>query len=100
MIARRDSCVLRYVASLEDGRVDVSLRAVPEADPLARSGLGYQRMQVFSKFYSAKPLLVQAGGTDTPAVMATALVADVTDLSVTGTTRAAAAAVTAGWSRP
>jgi len=78
--AEANGAVLRYVATLDDGRPRVGLREVPSQNALARCGLTDNILQVTTARYSESPLTIQGPGAGRE-VTAGGVFADVISLS-------------------
>jgi aspartokinase/homoserine dehydrogenase 1 len=74
-----NGAVLRYVATLEDGRADAGLREVPRDHPLAAVRGCENIVAITSDRYSSTPLVIRGPGAG-PAVTAKAIVADISRL--------------------
>ena len=60
--ARRDGKVLRYIASLKDGKASVSLKAVESTHPFFSLKANDNIVAFSSKYYSTRPLVIQGPG--------------------------------------
>jgi len=79
--ARQRGERLRFIGSIErDGKASVSLRSVPETDPLARLNLTDNLVQFSTARYTPNPLIVQGPGAG-PEVTAAGIFADLLRLA-------------------
>ena len=60
--ARRDGKVLRYIASLKEGKASVSLKAVDSSHPFFPLKANDNIVAFSSKYYSTRPLVIQGPG--------------------------------------
>lgn len=60
--ARRDGCVLRYVARIEPGTIRVGIEAVPENSPMGRLRGTDNQIVLVTKRYRTNPLVVTGPG--------------------------------------
>lgn len=74
--ARREGKVLRYVASIKDGRCVCSVKAVDEADPLFKVRGGENALAFTTAYYKPIPLVIRGYGAGT-AVTAAGVLSDV-----------------------
>ncbi len=78
--ARRDDCVLRYVATVTPRTIEVGLRAVPRASSLGQLQGAANQMVITSDRYHDSPLIITGPGAG-PAVTATGVLADLRALA-------------------
>ncbi|HEV2719617.1 MAG TPA: bifunctional aspartate kinase/homoserine dehydrogenase I, partial [Thermoanaerobaculia bacterium] len=80
--ARREKRVLRYMARIRSRSISVALEAVPESSPAANLHGTDNQVAIYSKRYSANPLVVTgpgAGATVTAAGVLNDIVAIATE---------------------
>eukprot|EP00052_Salpingoeca_macrocollata_P021888 m.188583 g.188583 ORF g.188583 m.188583 type:complete len:381 (+) comp21654_c0_seq2:70-1212(+) len=76
---RLERC-LRYLAVLENGHLTVGLRTVSQDDPVAHAGVD-NILQVSSRNYNHRPLVIQGSGIGAP-VTASGVLADMVDVAL------------------
>lgn len=79
--AAEENRVLRYVASVADGRCKVGLQAVPRDEPAGRLKGTDNILQLHSDVYYRQPLVIQGSGAG-PDVTASGVVADMVDIAL------------------
>ncbi len=60
--ARRDGCVLRYVARIQRQRISVGIESLPEASPMGRLRGSDNQVVIQTKRYRTNPLVVTGPG--------------------------------------
>ncbi len=60
--ARKEGKVLRYIASLKEGKASISLKAVDNAHPFFSLKANDNIVALESKYYSTRPLVIQGPG--------------------------------------
>ena len=79
--ARSADCVLRYVASVRDGHVEVGLCEVQANSPVGRLRGTDNILEVHSDVYYKQPLVIQGSGAGAE-VTASGVVGDMVDLAL------------------
>ena len=79
--AQSKDCVLRYVASIKDGRCDVGLKMVPRDSPVGRLRGTDNILQLYTDVYYKQPLVIQGSGAGAE-VTASGVVADMVDVAL------------------
>lgn len=74
--AEQKSEVLRYVATLIDGKCKVSIESLPQSNPLFNVIDGENVLAFYSKYYQPKPLVIQGYGAG-PEVTAAGVFSDI-----------------------
>lgn len=75
-IAEQNNEVLRYVASLIDGKCQVSVKAIPKTNPLYAVDDGENILAFYSRYYQPKPLVIKGYGAG-PEVTAAGVFSDI-----------------------
>ena len=81
-MAATDGKVLRYAATIEDGRCRVGLVAVDAASPLGRLSGTDNLVEFSTRWYTPNPLVVQGRGAGAD-VTASGVLADVIEMAYT-----------------
>ncbi|MPN28710.1 Bifunctional aspartokinase/homoserine dehydrogenase 1 [bioreactor metagenome] len=61
-MAKKEGKVLRYIASLKEGKASVSLKAVDSSHPFFPLKANDNIVAFSSKYYSTRPLVIQGPG--------------------------------------
>eukprot|EP00808_Paulinella_micropora_P028779 g32983.t1 len=77
--AKKQDQVLRYVATLEDGKCSVGLRALPKESPLGRLQGTQNMVEFHTRIFSPEPLVLQGAGAGA-AVTAAGVLADMSSV--------------------
>jgi len=60
--AQKNSCVLRYVSTVERDNISVGVQAVPADSPLGTLRGADNQVSIWSRYYNQSPLLIQGPG--------------------------------------